>query len=107
MAEAQRQGAESGIAAGSSSTMAAEIQEHWTRLAAHWDGEAARALLASSEGLLDAPDALVAARAGDLAAFLAAFIDESEPPTEAQRERVGQLTAALRGAMAGSSEPSP
>jgi len=60
----------------------------WQRLAAAWTVEDARAFAETLEALLDDADDARAARAGDLAAYLAVFADGALMPSRAQLARL-------------------
>ena len=69
----------------------------WQRLAAAWTVPAARAFGEALEPLLDDADAQVAARAADLAAYLAVFADGALLPSRPQLARLDELARALFG----------
>ena len=69
----------------------------WQRLAAAWTVEDARAFAETLEALLDDADDARAARAGDLAAYLAVFADGALMPSRAQLARLDELACALFG----------
>jgi DNA-binding response OmpR family regulator/EAL domain-containing protein (putative c-di-GMP-specific phosphodiesterase class I) len=75
----------------------APLAAQWQRLAAAWTVPGARAFGEALEALLDDADAIRAARAADLAAYLAVFADGALLPSRPQLARLDELACALFG----------
>ena len=78
----------------------AALMTRWQMLASAWTVAGAREFGDALDTLLDTVDDERAARAGDLAAYLAVFADGALLPSRPQLARLDELAAALFGGSA-------
>lgn len=83
---------------------AAAVDALWAQLSDQWSQDQAEQFAEHVDAWLDAADGAMVTRLGDVAAYLASFVESGREPNTAQRIRLAELVGKL-GAAASESEP--
>ncbi|MBK7043360.1 MAG: hypothetical protein IPH50_06445 [Rhodanobacteraceae bacterium] len=83
---------------------AAAVDALWAQLSDQWSQDQAEQFAEHVDAWLDAADGAMVTRLGDVAAYLASFVESGREPNTAQRIRLAELVGKL-GAAASEAEP--